>query len=50
MNHRQRVLTALCHQEPDRVPIDLGGTVDSTIVFSHISGKLPSRCHWAAIL
>jgi uroporphyrinogen decarboxylase len=32
MNHRQRVLTALRHQEPDRVPIDLGGTMDSTIM------------------
>jgi uroporphyrinogen decarboxylase len=32
MNHRERVLTSLQHQEPDRVPIDLGGTVDSTIV------------------
>jgi uroporphyrinogen decarboxylase len=32
MNHRERVLTALRHEEPDRVPIDLGGTVDSTIV------------------
>jgi hypothetical protein len=33
MNHRHRVLTALRHQEPDRVvPIDLGGTVDSTIM------------------
>ena len=31
MNHRERVLTSLQHQEPDRVPIDLGGTVDSTI-------------------
>ena len=31
MNHRERVLTALRHEEPDRVPIDLGGTVDSTI-------------------
>ena len=31
MNHRERVLTALNHQEPDRVPIDFGGTVDSTI-------------------
>lgn len=31
MNHRERVLTALRHQEPDRVPIDFGGTVDSTI-------------------
>ena len=31
MNHRERVLTALRHQEPDRIPIDFGGTVDSTI-------------------
>ena len=31
MNHRQRILTALRHQEPDRVPIDFGGTVDTTI-------------------
>jgi len=26
MNRRDRVLTALNHQEPDRVPVDLGGT------------------------
>ncbi|MGD8244013.1 MAG: uroporphyrinogen decarboxylase family protein [Anaerolineae bacterium] len=32
MNHRERVLTSLRHQEPDRVPLDLGGTVDSTIL------------------
>jgi uroporphyrinogen decarboxylase len=32
MNHRERVLTALRHEEPDRVPIDLGATVDSTIM------------------
>jgi len=32
MNHRERVLTALQHKEPDRVPIDFGGTVDSSIV------------------
>ena len=31
MNHRQRVLTTLRHQEPDRVPLDLGGTADSTM-------------------
>jgi uroporphyrinogen decarboxylase len=31
MNSRERVLTALAHQEPDRVPIDLGGTAVSTI-------------------
>ncbi len=26
MNSRDRVLSALNHQEPDRVPVDLGGT------------------------
>jgi uroporphyrinogen decarboxylase len=31
MNHRERALAALRHQEPDRVPIDFGGIVDSTI-------------------
>jgi len=29
MNHRERVLVALEHKEPDRIPIDLGG-MDST--------------------
>ena len=29
---RQRVIHALNHQEPDRVPIDLGGTIVSSIV------------------
>ena len=32
MNHRERVLAALRHREPDRVPIDFGGTGDSAIV------------------
>ena len=31
MTHRERVLTALSHQQPDRVPIDFGGTKNSTI-------------------
>ena len=31
MNHRARVLTALGHEEPDRLPIDFGGTVDTSI-------------------
>ena len=31
MNSRQRVLQAINHQEPDRVPFDLGGTGLSTI-------------------
>jgi len=29
MTHRDRVLTALSHKEPDRVPIDLGGSAYS---------------------
>jgi len=32
MTSRERVLTALRHQEPDRVPIDFGGTDVSTIM------------------
>ncbi|MFO8036832.1 MAG: uroporphyrinogen decarboxylase family protein [Anaerolineales bacterium] len=32
MNHRERVLTALSHEEPDRVPIDLGATQVSGIM------------------
>jgi uroporphyrinogen decarboxylase len=31
MTHRERVLRALNHQEPDQVPIDLGGTYASSI-------------------
>jgi len=31
MTSRERVLCALNHEEPDRVPIDFGGTLSSTI-------------------
>lgn len=31
MNHRERVLAAIEHREPDRVPIDLGSTPSSSI-------------------
>jgi uroporphyrinogen decarboxylase len=34
MTHRERVLTALEHREPDRVPIDLGSTWVSTMAKS----------------
>lgn len=34
MNARERVLTALNHEEPDRVPIDLGGSVVTSIAVS----------------
>jgi len=32
MNHRERVIAALSHEEPDRVPVDLGSTRNSSIV------------------
>ncbi len=32
LSHRDRVLTALDHMEPDRVPLDLGGTQTSILV------------------
>jgi uroporphyrinogen decarboxylase len=32
MNHRERVLTALSHRNPDRIPIDFGGSHDTGIV------------------
>ena len=32
MTHRQRVVIALSHQEPDVVPIDLASMIDSSIV------------------
>jgi len=34
MTHRERVLQALRHEEPDRVPIDLAGTFASTITLA----------------
>ncbi len=32
ITHRERVMRALSHQEPDRVPLDLGGTRSTSIV------------------
>ena len=32
MNSQERVLAALCHKEPDRVPIDFGGHRSSGIM------------------
>jgi uroporphyrinogen decarboxylase len=42
MNSRERVRKALDHQEPDRVPFDLGGTGLSTI---HVTGYQNLRRH-----
>lgn len=50
MNSRERVLCALNHQQPDRVPIDLGGTRQSGVAAStyhalkkHLDLESPSR-------
>lgn len=32
MTHRERVMTALNHEEPDRIPMDLGGSLATTVV------------------
>ncbi len=32
MTHRERLMAAVSHKQPDKVPIDLGGTRDSSIV------------------
>ncbi len=32
MTHRERLIAAISHEQPDMIPIDLGGTVDSSIV------------------
>ena len=31
MTSRERILDALNHKEPDKVPVDLGGTICTTI-------------------
>ena len=38
MTHRERVMAALDHEEADRVPMDLGGSVASTIVTAAYAG------------
>jgi len=38
MTHRERVMAALEHIEPDRVPMDLGGSLASTVVGSAYPG------------
>lgn len=52
MNSRQRVLRALSHQQPDRVPIDLGATRQSGIAAStyhrlkrHLGIRTPTRVY-----
>lgn len=43
MGHRERVLKALNHEEPDRVPIDLGGTSNSSV---HIAKYQELKAHF----
>lgn len=42
-SHRERVIKALNHQEPDRVPFDLGGTVCSSV---HIAAYQKLKAHF----
>lgn len=44
MTSRERVLAALSHEQPDRVPLDLGGTRNSTMV---IEGYERLKAHFA---
>lgn len=50
LSHRERVLRALNHQEPDRVPLDLGDSRSSSLVVEaydrlerHPGGQEPHR-------
>ena len=43
LSHRERVIKALSHQEPDRIPFDLGGTVNSSI---HVTGYQKLKAHF----
>ena len=43
LGHRERVIRALSHQEPDRVPLDLGSTVNSSI---HIAAYQKLKAHF----
>ena len=43
MGHRERVLKALNHEEPDRIPFDLGGTSNSSV---HIEKYQEMKAHF----
>jgi uroporphyrinogen decarboxylase len=50
MSHRERVLRAMNHREPDRVPLDLGGTRSTSLVVEgyerlsrHLGDHAPPR-------
>ncbi len=42
LSHRERVLTAINHKQPDKVPLDLGSTQNSSI---HIEAYMPLARH-----
>ena len=43
LSHRERVIRALSHQEPDRVPFDFGSTVSSSM---HVSAYQDLKTHF----
>jgi uroporphyrinogen decarboxylase len=45
MNHKERVLTVLNHEEPDRVPVDLGGRQTTFMIetYEHFKAHLGLR-------
>ena len=43
LSHRERVIKTLRHQEPDRIPFDLGGTMCSSI---HVAGYQKLKAHF----
>jgi uroporphyrinogen decarboxylase len=47
MTSRERVLAALSHRQPDRIPLDLGGTRNSTMVLEAYE-RLAAHFHVAA--
>ncbi len=42
ISHRERVIKALSHKEPDRIPFDLGSTVNSSM---HIQAYQKLKTH-----
>jgi len=47
MSHRERILRAINHQEPDRVPVDIGGTFATTLTIPAFA-QLAAYKGWAA--
>jgi uroporphyrinogen decarboxylase len=43
LSHRERVIKALSHQEPDRIPLDLGSTICSSV---HITEYQKLKAHF----